>query len=486
MPGIRTSNEVPATLSDTAIAVASHLSPGHGAPSARHITLLAESEPVTPPSLWTDTSALTLAAQFAARARHDSLSLGIGLITRYFDGVRLLRPAALSSRVRSQLYASVGEYCCALGWTPVAARFAAEALLFADTGALRYRAISISAFAQAMNGEFRAAADQAARAHEIFDAEGWPATEIARAHCKAEIVVASSRADAAKLREMSARMTAAQPDDPFWIFTARFADVLARLYSRDFSGALAGSSELLYGSLRHSSPRPDRLFLVSVRSDMLVARGEYDEAVAFLAPFESPEGHGICFASQRATSLIHLGRERQAIADTDACAADESAHSLRTLVPLLARRAVAFQRLGSVRRAEQSMESVILLLERAGASGLPFLMLPDAEVRGLIDIVSAHRPELRATAGEIRRLLGRVTAPTGVTPPPLSTGGLTPTERTLAAMLVTPLTLADIARERGVSLNTVKSQLRSIYVKVGAAGRADAVELLTRPTSDHR
>jgi DNA-binding CsgD family transcriptional regulator len=441
---------------------------------------------VTPPLLWTDASALTLAAQFAARARHDSLALGVGVITRYFDGVRLLRPASLSSRVRSQLYASAAEYCCALGWTPVAARFAAEALLFADTGALRYRALSVSAFAQAMNGEFRVAGDHVARAHEIFDTEGWPVTDIARTHCKAEIVVASSRADVARLREMSVRMTAAQPDDPFWGFTARFADVLARSYARDFAGALAGSSELLYGSRWLSSPRPSRLFLLSVRSDMLVARGEYEEALAFLAPFENPEAHGICFESQRATSLIHLGRERQAIADTDACAADEAAHSLRTLVPLLARRAVAFQRMGSFRRAEQSMESVIMLLDRAGASGLPFLMLPDDEVRGLIDTVSAHRPELRATAEEVRRLLERVTAPTGVTPTPLSTGGLTPAERTLATMLVSPLTPADIARERGVSLNTVKSQLRSIYVKLGAAGRAEAVELLTRPVSDSR
>ncbi|MEV7827175.1 helix-turn-helix transcriptional regulator [Microbacterium enclense] len=41
------------------------------------------------------------------------------------------------------------------------------------------------------------------------------------------------------------------------------------------------------------------------------------------------------------------------------------------------------------------------------------------------------------------------------------------------------MSLGEIARERGVSLNTVKSHVRSIYQKLGVRTRAEAVERLT-------
>ena len=58
---------------------------------------------------------------------------------------------------------------------------------------------------------------------------------------------------------------------------------------------------------------------------------------------------------------------------------------------------------------------------------------------------------------------------------------LTPTERELAYLLTSSLGLPEIARARNVSLNTVKSQVRSIYSKLGVSSREDAVELLQRP-----
>ncbi|KQR45177.1 hypothetical protein ASF87_12990 [Microbacterium sp. Leaf161] len=52
---------------------------------------------------------------------------------------------------------------------------------------------------------------------------------------------------------------------------------------------------------------------------------------------------------------------------------------------------------------------------------------------------------------------------------------LTLRERELVRELPAHQSLADIATERQVSINTVKSQLRSIYSKLGAANRAEAV-----------
>jgi DNA-binding CsgD family transcriptional regulator len=51
---------------------------------------------------------------------------------------------------------------------------------------------------------------------------------------------------------------------------------------------------------------------------------------------------------------------------------------------------------------------------------------------------------------------------------------LSPRERIVLAELAEDVTLEDIARKLFVSRNTVKTQVRSIYRKIGASTRADA------------
>jgi LuxR family maltose regulon positive regulatory protein len=53
--------------------------------------------------------------------------------------------------------------------------------------------------------------------------------------------------------------------------------------------------------------------------------------------------------------------------------------------------------------------------------------------------------------------------------------GLTEHELAVLALLPSVLTLREIADRRYVSLNTVKSQTRAIYRKLGVTGRAEAV-----------
>ncbi|GIG35653.1 helix-turn-helix domain-containing protein [Cellulomonas pakistanensis] len=51
---------------------------------------------------------------------------------------------------------------------------------------------------------------------------------------------------------------------------------------------------------------------------------------------------------------------------------------------------------------------------------------------------------------------------------------LSPRERIVLAELAEDVTLDDIARKLFVSRNTVKTQVRSIYRKIGASTRAEA------------
>jgi LuxR family transcriptional regulator of spore coat protein len=74
--------------------------------------------------------------------------------------------------------------------------------------------------------------------------------------------------------------------------------------------------------------------------------------------------------------------------------------------------------------------------------------------------------------------------------------GLTKRERVILAHLALPLTLGEIAGSLFVTRNTVKSQVRSIYLKLGVADREAALRAgrrlgllsadLGMPEIDHR
>lgn len=58
-----------------------------------------------------------------------------------------------------------------------------------------------------------------------------------------------------------------------------------------------------------------------------------------------------------------------------------------------------------------------------------------------------------------------------------TTHGLTRRERVILAHLALPLTLGEIAASLFVTRNTVKSQVRSIYMKLGVADRESALSV---------
>lgn len=467
-----------ATLRAAAAHTFARLEPGHGQPLPRHLSLLAEAEPGPPPLVWTDTRAMLLSAMLAARARNDALGDGLEFVSRFFDNNRLTRPAALSGPARSGLFASVAEYCATIGWPQIGALYASEALVFAETPAQRYRALSMQALNLAFNAEYPAATQAVAQARALFDEQGWTIDDTSQGLLLGDALIAVSRVDSARMRSIADEIDQAQPDDPYWHFSADTIRVVATFFDREVTQSLAKSRELLYGSARARSYRVIRELLLGLYADMLTTQGEYEEALAVLTNSVTYSGHAICFPMQRASVLLQMGREREVIENTNACVALHDEHCLRTLTPLLTRRAVAFLRLGSEKRAVQSMESAVLLIQRTGGSITPFLMIPLADTDRLLDLVAEHNPDLGPTAAAIRQILPAIAA-RSTDSDALAT--LTSTERELAHLLTSTLGIPEIARVRNVSVNTVKSQVRSIYGKLGVSSREDAVELLQRP-----
>ncbi|MGM9482382.1 helix-turn-helix transcriptional regulator [Roseateles sp. NT4] len=126
--------------------------------------------------------------------------------------------------------------------------------------------------------------------------------------------------------------------------------------------------------------------------------------------------------------------------------------------------------LTKVLRASQGQGSVlngVVSLPRRGRTPLVLMLAPlrlkdEARMQGAA-LLFVFDPEATPsiTADTVRQLFG-----------------LSKREAELAAALCSGLTLDDLAAERGTSINTVRSQLKSVFNKTGTSRQADLVSLL--------
>lgn len=461
--------------------VATRLTPGHGHPLPRHLSLLSEVETGPAPTIWTDADAARVSAVLAARARQDALDEGMAPLGRFFVDGRLRSRSTLSAGARAGLFASVAEYATAVGWPRIGAQYASEALLFAETPAERLRVLGPLTLSLALNAEFTAARAAHAEARRIVaDLHKNPA-ELSHDLLLGEALLVVTGADSAALERIAGQLDALGEHDPSASYTAGMLRATAAFISRDLPRGRALCQELLSGSARGRSRRLVRDLLTGVYSGLLTLLDETDEAHRILDAAVTQPGHTVCFAMYRAALLLQEGRDRELIASTDACVALPEEHCLGSLTPVLTRRAVAFLRIGEEHRAVTSMESALLLIDRTGGSVMPLLMIPRAEAERLLDLVSRTRPAFVGAIEEMRRFLPLLAS---TATPATAVTTFTPTERELARLLATDLDLPEIARRRQVSVNTVKTQVRSIYAKLGVSRRSDALPLLTGLTAE--
>jgi LuxR family maltose regulon positive regulatory protein len=132
--------------------------------------------------------------------------------------------------------------------------------------------------------------------------------------------------------------------------------------------------------------------------------------------------------------------------------------------------ALASEQLGDQRAAEASLERALDLAEPEGVL-LPFILVP---VQPLLDRLRGRRtahPALRRAVLDV--LAGSV--PQGGVPAG-NIDELSEAELRVVRYLPTNLRTPEIASELFVSTNTVRTHLRHIYAKLGAHGRAEAVD----------
>lgn len=382
----------------------------------------------------------------------------------------------LAPRARALCHAELAESYLACGYARrgnAQARTAASYADEADDDACRYRAATLLACSLALNGEFARAQEISSEAESLQRLHNWERNESAVPLVLADMMIAYGHLDAERLESIFMGIAEQTPHGPVWLACEQLATGWFYMLGEHYDQALAVVTSLTGGSDSRSIPRLVTGFALGLQAMAHVHRGEPGRALAVLDGLPAVGDHALCFDLQRSTAYLQLGEPRRALVATDGCIRMGSAHNLRTLPSILLRRAAASLRLGHEVAATRAFAEAFHLMETSGAF-TPLIGLSSGDVDRLLAHLIERQPNLAEAVAAFR---ARADTRPQSTVPPIAVE-LTPREIEVAQWLRSDLPLGDIASRLFVSRNTVKSHANSIYRKLGASGREDAVERL--------
>lgn len=211
-----------------------------------------------------------------------------------------------------------------------------------------------------------------------------------------------------------------------------------------------------------------RVMCEIVRGELLMHLGEFAAAIDALHCITPSEDHATCPARFVAGIRYKAGDSAACLASLADCESLGESHSARTVVDVLFLTAAASYDLEQSSRADVALDRSLLL---AAATGVrrPFLLVsPIALQRMLGRAADRNQPQ------RVHDLLADLRISDNV---PL-TGSLEPLsdrEVDIAQQLFEDKTMNQIASDLYISSNTVKTHVRSIYRKLSANNRKDAV-----------
>jgi len=208
-----------------------------------------------------------------------------------------------------------------------------------------------------------------------------------------------------------------------------------------------------------------------VAAEAHLADGRPGAALDLLRGSLSPGAHGLCFHVSRAAAHLSLGQPSLALDETQECIQPSLRHAVGSLTKVHILRAAAHLELRhpAAARAELSRAVHLTPVEWRAVT---FGVLPPSSLGGLRDLIAESDPEdgllgiFDAMAARIPESRQRQFA-----------DALTRKETQLLSLLRDGSSLAEIAGRMFVSINTVKSQSRSLYRKLGVTSRREAVDL---------
>lgn len=358
----------------------------------------------------------------------------------------------------------------------VCARFARDYAVEADDDGCLYRAKGVLAAALAVSGEIDLAREFCEAAMHLGSPHGWNTQRTAGLLLLGDVLIRAREADAAGIEASCAALAGAGRHDMTLRSLTRYCTVILH--------AVRQENQQLVATARLMAQGGDALLCLPYLRDSAVAMefiglvhlGQPGAALDLVRDRTSPPEHTVCFELLRATAHLQLGDFRAAIDSTEGCLAAQRDHNLSTLVSVLLRRALAFEGLGLHSMADAAYSNANHLAFESGLLSA-VLGLPLHAVEVLYHRMAVNEPEFAAqVTSKLPQNYANPDVPDLDFEPPQLTGR----ERVLAGWLSSDLSLREIADELHVSINTVKSQVHSLYRKLQVSSREDAVLALRR------
>jgi DNA-binding CsgD family transcriptional regulator/tetratricopeptide (TPR) repeat protein len=343
-----------------------------------------------------------------------------------------------------------------------------------DNVIARYRTILLAAMAYALNGEFDRAAELIAEARLTSATARGAASSADYPLVIAEALLSHSMLDAEGMSRAAAWFESIAGEDPRWKVAARLCEAYGLLFAGEPDAGLAMIRRILHGASSASNAiELGTVIARGLEADILIALGKPGRAIEGFHEITPPAGHAVCTSTQIASAHLAMGRPRLALRDTDACIEQGVEHSWRTLPSILLRRAVAHEMLGHVVAADDSFLEAFLLV-RSSPALAPYLNLARAPIEQLFARLAVSHPEYADDAVE---LWSTVENSVALLRPERVRTALSERELRVLGLLATGLTVTEMGAALFVSANTVKTQISSIYRKLGVSTRAEATDV---------
>lgn len=210
-----------------------------------------------------------------------------------------------------------------------------------------------------------------------------------------------------------------------------------------------------------------RMLCEGMRGTLLMHLGLLDEATEIIQKLTPTQNHSNCPARFIAGIRFKAGDSPGCLAALEECERVGEDHSSRTMIDVLLLKAAANYDLGNPVAADIAFDRALLFVTRTRVR-TPFTLVPGATMQWMLS-----RAADRGQPVAVHAILDELRAGLGL--PYAAIEPLSERERDVAQHLDLDKTLSEIAADLFISTNTVKTHVRSIYRKLDASNRKEAV-----------
>jgi LuxR family maltose regulon positive regulatory protein len=206
-----------------------------------------------------------------------------------------------------------------------------------------------------------------------------------------------------------------------------------------------------------------------LRAAILLALSDLEQSESALRDAQSGERHTHCAARHTAALLLKRGDPQGCLDALAPCREMGEIHSVRSAIDVLLLTSAARYRLVSPSKGDLALDRALHLAASRGIRA-PFRSVPAVTLRRMLDRAS-DRNQPADVEGLLDELRAEIASAPGKLIEPLSDR-----EIVVARHLALDKTVGQIAQDLFISVNTVKTHVRSIYRKLEANSRGEALQ----------